>query len=199
MQKIKLIKTGIPGLVSLEQALQKRRSVRVYQDIPLSEQEVSKLLWAAYGITKASRLKTTPSAGACYPLEIYLAAGNVSSIIPGLYRYFPQEHELQQQLEGDIRTALCEAALGQDFVKQAPAGIIITAFYDRITSRYGERGVRYAHFEAGHCAQNVCLQAAALDLGTVLTGAFNDSKVSKILHLQPSEQPLYILPVGKAG
>ncbi|MBE0431570.1 MAG: SagB/ThcOx family dehydrogenase [Dehalococcoidia bacterium] len=185
--------------VSLEQTLLQRRSVRSYSDEPLTLDEVSQLLWAAQGITDPRGYRTAPSAGATYPLETYLVAGNVADVGPGVYRYDPEEHALVKVIDGDVRAGLASAALAQSSVREGAISIVFTAVYARTTQRYGDRGVRYVHMEAGHAAQNVYLQAVALNLGTVVIGAFHDDQVSSILDLPADEQPLYIMPLGRTG
>lgn len=183
--------------VSLEQTLLKRRSVRDYADESLSLEQVSQLLWAAQGITDQMGHRTAPSAGALYPLEMYVVAGDVRGLSSGVYHYEPDGHQLTKTIEGDRRADLAAAALSQSSVRDGAIDIIFTAIYERTTRKYGERGIRYVHMEAGHAAQNVCLQAVALNLGTVTVGAFDDDRVREILKLPPQEQPLYILPVGR--
>lgn len=174
-----------------------RRSVRDYTDEPLTLQEVSQLLWAAQGITGRRGFRTSPSAGATYPLEIYLVAGNVEGIDQGMYRYVPDRHAIVKLLDGDLRSQLSEAALGQECVRRGAIDIVFTAVYGRTTWRYGGRGIRYVHMEIGHAAQNIYLQATALNLGTVAVGAFYDDRVKRILSLAEEEEPLYIMPVGR--
>ena len=182
---------------SVEAALFMRRSVRSYQDTPLGVPEISQLLWAAQGITDPRGLRTAPSAGALYPLEIYLVAGNVDDLPDGVYKYRPARHELTALAEGDKRNELCNAALGQTSVKNAAAVIVISAEYERTTGKYGDRGRQYVHMEAGHAAQNVFLQSVPLNIGTVVIGAFYDEAVKKVLEMPGHEQPLYIMPVGR--
>jgi SagB-type dehydrogenase family enzyme len=185
------------GRMPLERAILLRRSVRDYRDEPLSLGDVAQLLWSAQGSTSPRGFRTAPSAGALYPLEVYLVAGRVDGLAPGVFRYRPAGHELLKVFEGDRRVELASAALGQSWVKDAPASIVISAVYDRTTGKYRERGIRYVHMEAGHAAQNVCLQAVALELGSVVVGAFVDSDVKKVLHMPESEDPLAIIPVGR--
>jgi len=154
-------------------------------------------LWAAQGITDPRGLRTAPSAGALYPLEVYVVAGDVVDLSAGVYKYDPHNHELLKVLADDIRAELARAALNQAWVKEAAINIVFTAVYERTTVKYGERGVRYVHIEAGHAAQNLCLQATAMDLGIVTVGAFHDEQVKEVLNLPDDEQPLYIIPVGK--
>jgi SagB-type dehydrogenase family enzyme len=182
---------------SIEEALFARRSVRSYQDSPLTVEEISQLLWAAQGLTSPRGLRTAPSAGALYPLEIYVVAGNVDDLPDGVYKYRPYKHELTGLAEGDKRNELCNAALGQTSVRNAAAVIVISAMYERTTVKYGDRGMKYVHMESGHAAQNVFLQAVPLNLGAVVIGAFNDDAVKKILKMPESDQPLYIMPVGR--
>ena len=183
--------------VSLEEALLKRRSVRDYSNEALTLQEVSQLLWAAQGITDPSGKRTAPSAGALYPLEVSIVVGDVEDIVKGVYKYEPQQHELIQVLAGDQRKALAKAALDQQSVAQGAMDIVITAIYERTTGKYSDRGIRYVHMEAGHAAQNVYLQAVALNLGTVSIGAFYDDQVKEVLNLPDDREPLYIMPVGR--
>jgi SagB-type dehydrogenase family enzyme len=183
--------------VSIEKALLERRSIREYTDEPLTLQQVSQLLWAAQGITDLTGKRTAPSAGALYPLEIYIEVGNVENLGKGVYKYIPNGHELVKVLDGDKRSQLAQAASGQSSVENGAINIVIAAVFERTTAVYGERGTRYVHFEVGHAAQNICLQATALNLGTVTVGTFNDQQVKEVLNLLENEQPMYILPVGK--
>ncbi len=195
--RLKLPEPRYDGDVSVEEALLKRRSVREYATGYLTLQEVSQLLWAAQGITDPRGLRTAPSAGALYPLEVYLVVGGVENLAPGVYKYIPDGHEILRILDGDKRAELADAALGQASVREAAVDIVITAVYERTTVKYGERGVRYVHLEAGHAAQNICLEATALNLGLVTVGAFYDEQVQTVLSLPENEQPLYIIPVGR--
>lgn len=196
-EKIKLPEPKYDSNTSVEQALLERRSVRAYKDESLTLTEVSQLLWAAQGITDPRGFRTAPSAGALYPLELYVLAGNVNNLPNGVYKYKPHKHELAMVVEGDKRTELCNAALDQPGVKDAAAVIVFSAVYERTTGKYGERGIRYVHIEVGHAAQNIYLQAVSLNLGTVVMGAFDDEEVKKIMNIGDKEQPLYIMPVGK--
>ena len=185
------------GIVSLEESLAKRRSVREYDNTPLSLEDVSQLLWAAQGITAHWGARTAPSAGALYPLEVIVVVGNVGDLPPGGYRYDPKGHELAGITVGDLRPQLASAALGQSAVRNAAIDVVFTAVYQRTTRKYGDRGIQYVHMEAGHAAQNLCLQATALGLGTVPIGAFDDEQVGRLLNLPKDERPLYLIPVGK--
>lgn len=194
--EIKLPSPVLSSKTSIEDALKKRRSIRSYKNIPLTLQEVAQLLWSAQGITSKNGFRTVPSAGALYPLEIYLVAGNIENLSPGIYHYIPLKHRLQKLKEGDARIQLANAAMGQDPVKFGAADIVITAVFSRTTKKYGNRGTRFVLMEAGHAAQNIYLEAVSLNLGTVSIGAFDDNQIKNILNLK-EEEPLYILPIGK--
>ncbi len=185
------------GPTSVERALADRRSRRRYADEPLPLSEAAQLLWAAQGVTHAKGLRTAPSAGALYPLEVYLVAGMVTGLEPGLYRYEPEGHRLTPRLEGDLRAALSQKALEQSWVADAPALLVITAVVRRSARKYGRRAERYALIEAGHAAQNVYLQAEALGLATVIVGAFQDAPLARVLELPRGEQPIGLMPVGR--
>jgi len=187
----------IQSQTSVEAALLTRRSVRTYSDDPLTLSEAGQLLWAAQGITDPNGLRTAPSAGALYPLELYLVVKSVDGLSPGIYHYLPTDHQLRLLSEGEVSDQLSSAALRQSAVKNAPAVIVFSAVPERTTARYGERGMQYVFMEAGHAAQNVCLQAVALDLCTVTIGAFDEDEVRKTLNLPEREIPLYLLPVGR--
>jgi len=183
--------------VSIEQSLLWRRSIRSYTGESLTLPQVAQLLWAAQGVTDPTGFRTAPSAGALYPLELYVVAGDVQDLSPGVYRYEPLEHRLVRTVEGDKRVELADAALGQYFVGEGAIVIVFTAVYERTTGKYGDRGIRYVHMEVGHAAQNLCLQAAAMGLGVVTVGAFYDEEVGELLDLPGDEQPLYVIPVGR--
>ncbi len=185
------------GEMSVEEAIQKRRSVREYSERPIKLEHISQILWAAQGITDPVRkFRAAPSAGATYPLEVYVVVKNVEGLKPGVYHYNPHQHTLDLIKEGDYSYELYEACLKQEWVLKAQANIVITAIYERTTSRYGERGIRYVHMEAGHVGQNIYLQATALGMGTVAIGAFYDDAVEEIVGAQPNERALYVYPLG---
>ncbi|MBZ5513773.1 MAG: SagB/ThcOx family dehydrogenase [Acidobacteriia bacterium] len=179
------------GRISVEEALARRRSVREFTREALSERELSQLLWAAQGITHPDGLRTAPSAGALYPLEIYVATTS------GFYHYEPKGHRLVQLSDRDLRAAVRRAALEQEAITQAPAVFVIAAVYERTSRKYGPaRTPRYVHMEAGHSAENLLLEAAALGLGGVPIGAFDDDALHGALALQGDCRPLYLIPVG---
>ena len=181
---------------SLEHLLARRRSVRDYADRPVTLVAAACLLRAAQGITTADGLRASPSAGALYPLEIYLAAGAVSGLAPGIYRYLPGEDAIAPVLEGDRRAVLAAAALGQSWLAAASLTLVIAAVPGRTTVKYGRRGIQYVHMEAGHAAQNILLMAVAQNLGAAVVGAFDDARVASVTGLAGEETPLYLVPVG---
>lgn len=185
------------GEYSIEEVLLKRRSIRNFRDEPLQLKDVSQLLWAAQGLTDKEGKRTAPSAGAIYPLSIYLAAANVNELSPGVYRYDPVTHRLALIEEGDKRKLLYTAALMQGALRHCAAILVFTADYTPVIIKYFEKAKRYVYMEVGHAAQNVFLQAVSLDLGTVPMGAFLNGAVKKILRLPKNEEPLYLMPVGK--
>ncbi|HET19852.1 MAG TPA: SagB/ThcOx family dehydrogenase, partial [Chromatiales bacterium] len=169
--------------------------------------DAAQLLWAAYGITKPvadgpafirGGLRAAPSAGALYPLEVYLVAGKVTGLAAGVYRYVSERHELARIEAGDRRDELCQAALGQSWIREAPAALVFSAVFERTTKKYGERGrERYVWMDAGFAGENVYLQARALGMGCCIAGAFADDKVKQAVKMGSDEVPVCILGVGK--
>jgi len=184
------------GEVPLEEALHGRRSIRSFRPDALDLRQVSQLLWAAQGITDPEGLRSAPSAGATYPLEVYLVAGAVEELDSGIYRYDPTAHALRPAGLGDRSAEVAHAALDQRWIADAPLILVLVADMSRTTGRYGERGRRYVYMEMGHAAQNVYLQAEALNLGTTLVGAFRDGELAEALGIPSNQEPLGILPVG---
>jgi len=186
--------------MTLEAAIVRRRSIRRFAPEPISQPQLSQILWATQGVADtSSRDRVVPSAGATYPLEIFVVCGSncVGEISEGIYHYNPDNHSLTRYYERDVRAELATAALGQKYVREAPVDIVIYAVYERTLTRYGARGERYVHMEAGHAGQNIYLQAAALGLATVAIGAFHDEEVREVLRLDKQYKPLYIMPVGR--
>ena len=195
-QRTSLPPVDSKGELSVEEAIQLRRSVREFGRGHLDLADVSQLLWSAQGITGKGGFRAAPSAGALYPLELYLVAGDIEGLSAGVYWYRPKTHELIRLASGDLRKRLASAALGQSCVRRAPAVLVIASVYERSAKKYGQRGRRYAHMEVGHAAQNVYLQATARGLGTVFVGAFDDTEVQDVLGLPPDHEPLGLMPVG---
>jgi SagB-type dehydrogenase family enzyme len=187
----------LDGSRSLESVLRERRSAREFARVPLTLAEVAQLAWAAQGVTETGGRRTAPSAGALYPLELLVVAGEVEGLDPGVYRYRPTSHDLMERVHGDVREPLAAAALGQEWLADAPCVLALAAVYARTTGRYGARGERYVHIEVGLAAQSVQLQATALGLGSVVVGAFDDERVRARLGLGEDERPLALLPVGR--
>lgn len=196
---IKLLPPQLKGKLSLEEAIAKRRSVREYSTEPLTLFQLGQILWSAQGVTGAGKLRAAPSAGATYPLEVFVFVGNetVDELQAGIYHYQVDSHSLSLHRSGDSRQGLTTAALEQEFIANAPVDIVICALYPRTSYRYGRRGERYVHMEVGHVGENIHLQALALGLTTVEVGAFDDEEVRKVLGLEEQIRPLYIMPIGK--
>jgi len=194
---IKLPSPDLDGKVSLEKALKLRRSIREYSKTSLTIKEVSQLLWAAQGITNEKGFRTAPSAGATFPLEMYILANNVVELQKGLYHYLPFENKLKMLSNKDVSSQLMRACLNQSSIGDAAVVLIFGAVFERTTAKYGKRGERYVYNEIGHASQNVYLQATVLNLGTVAIGAYRDEEVEAILNLGKNIKVLYLMPVGK--
>jgi SagB-type dehydrogenase family enzyme len=127
-------------------------------------------------------------------MRLYLVAGAVDGLEPGVYLYEPSNHSLSQVKQGDIRLDLKTAAVNQEPIGNAPASIIIAAIPSITEAKYGDRSMRYIDNEAGCIAQNIYLQCEPLALGTVTIGAFYDDAVARLLGAEVS--PRLIMPVG---
>jgi SagB-type dehydrogenase family enzyme len=195
---IKLPPPSHQGKVSVAEALKKRRTMRQFAQRGLDLSQVSQLLWGTDGQSDPRGLRTAPSAGATFPLEIYLVVGErgVTGLAPGLYHYRPDSHTLELTHKGDLRSAVARASLHQTWMAEAPVMVVFAAEYRRCLARYGERGVRYTHMEVGHAGQNLFLQAEALNLSCGIVGAFEDRNLKEILHLPQPHEPLLIMPAG---
>lgn len=180
----------VSGGPPLNAAIARRRSVRDFRPAELGWEQVGQLFWAAQGITGDSGRRAAPSAGALYPLEMYVVLSE------GVFQYDPGRHQAVHRIGGDLRERLAEAALSQDAVRLAPATFVITGVVSRTAGKYGPRAERYVHLEAGHAAQNLLLEAVALSLAAVPVGAFSDDDVRSVLRLGSGQQPIYLLPVG---
>lgn len=201
MEVVKLPEPDLMGNISVEEAIQNRRSVRTYANKSLSIKDVSQLMWAAQGITdEQNNLRAAPSSGRTYPLEIYLVVGKggVERVGEGVYHYNPNNHELEKLLNGDKRSDLSNAANGQGAVAGAPVNIVITGNYQRTMAKYGNNNlsIRFVHLEAGHTGENIYLEATARGLATVSIGSFNDDTIKTLLNIPADETTLYIFPVG---
>lgn len=198
---ITLPEPSLKGTVTVEEALEARRTHRSFMSRPVPLGQFSQILWAAYGVTaqvSGHHLKTTPSAGALYPIEIYavVGEGGVESLPPAVYRYCPEKHSIGRIREGDVRSAVAEASFRQMWMAKAPAMVVITGQYGRSTAKYGRRGITYTHIEAGHVGQNIFLQTEALGLKAGIVGAFNNEEIIDVSGIAASHDPLLIMPVG---
>lgn len=188
---IKLPSPKTAGRFSLEELIARRRSVREFTGETLTLEEVSQLLWSAQGVTHPAGYRAVPSAGALYPLELYVASRD------GVYHYDPARHLLRRHRGEDARPALAAASLGQESVSEAAAVFVIAAVYERTAGKYGaQRAQRYVVLEAGHAAQNLLLESVGLGLGAVPIGAFSDREVERVLSLPPGQRAIYLIPVG---
>ncbi len=194
----------LEGNMSVEQAIQNRRSVRHYTNQSITLQDVSQLMWAAQGITdKANNLRSVPSGGQVYPLEVYIIVGKdgVNGLGEGIYHYNPYNNTLEKTSESDARSDLSQAANGQAWVKEAPVDIVITGDYNKMVAKYKDETLctRFVNLEAGHAGENIYLEAEARDLVTVALGSFKDDQVHTILGLPDNENTIYIYPVGHSA
>ena len=188
---------GTASSLTIEQTLARRRSIRSFANVPLTLEQLSQLLWAAQGVSHSLGFRTTPSAGALYPLEIYLLAGTVTGLAQGVYKYRADGHNLVQTGGGDLRADTASAAFGQSWIAEGAAIMVIAAVFRRTEIKYGARAERYVHMEAGHAAQNVYLEAVAQGLGTTVVGAFDDDRIHTLIGMEKDEAPLSLLPIGQ--
>lgn len=202
--EIKLPPPNLNGKMSVEAAIVGKKSIRNFSTAPLDIAQVSQMLWAANGnIPKdaiaGATTKVIPSAGALYPLEVFLVTGKntVGTLPEGIYRYDAQKNALQKVAGGDNRNLLAHASLSQTFIARAPAIVVIAAIFERSTVRYGPRGFQYSYMEAGSANQNMYLQAESLGLRLATVGAFDDAQVAAVLKFTPNIKPLLVIPVGK--
>jgi SagB-type dehydrogenase family enzyme len=194
----------LKGNLSVEQAIQDRRSIRHYTNQSLTLQDVSQLLWAAQGITdKTNNLRAAPSGGQVYPLEVYIVVGKggVTGLAEGVYHYNPYNNSLEKTSESDVRPDLSQAANGQPWVKEAPVDIVITGNYNKMIAKYKDEtlSTRFVNLEAGHVGENIYLEAGARNLVTVALGSFKDDQVHQIIGLPDNENTIYIFPVGHSS
>jgi len=196
---IRLPNPASDGKVSVEEAIKERRTIRDFGPKPLTMVQLSQLFWSAQGITdERSGLRAAPSGGALYPLDVYavVGEGGVEGLQPGVYHYHPASHSVQLVRKGDRRKEVASASLWQMWMARAPVIFVITSEYERITRKYGKRGIRYAQIEVGHVGQNIFLQSGALGLGAGIAGAFHDDAVAKAIGAPTAHKPLLIMPVG---
>jgi len=196
MAKNGRVEAGTP----LARLLAARRSVRDYEHTPLGLGALRRLLWAANGAVDGRR--TVPSAGALHALTVHVAAGRVDGLAPGVYRYHPPSGELRAVCGQDVRSRLCEAAVeDQPWLASAAAVIAWSAAMRPVIEHYAGqapagRGERYVWLEAGCGVQNVYLQTAALGLGGVFVGAFDDAGVARAFAIGAEQQVMGLFAVG---
>ena len=196
---IRLPNPASDGKVSVEEAIKERRTIRNFGPKSLTVVQLSQLFWSAQGITdKRSGLRAAPSGGALYPLDVYavVGEGGIEGLQPGVYHYHPASHSVQLVRKADRRKEVASASLWQMWMARAPVIFVITSEYERITRKYGKRGIRYAQIEVGHVGQNIFLQSGALGLGAGIVGAFHDEAVAKAIGAPTAHKPLLIMPVG---
>jgi SagB-type dehydrogenase family enzyme len=188
--------TGMP----LAEALRKRRSVRKYGDRPLTAAELGALCFAANGTTgelPGRATKTIPSAGALYPMELYVVVNAVDGVEPGLYHYDGGAHQLELMGIGDFREKAFRACYGQKWTMKAAVVFAMSAIFERSKRKYGERVSRYIPAESGHMSQNLYLMSTALNLGGVAIGAYKDAEWNALLGLDgTSESVIYLQVAG---
>jgi SagB-type dehydrogenase family enzyme len=185
------------GAMSVEECIAARRSRRAYASDPVTLAELGQLLWAAQGITGPEGQRTAPSAGALYPLELYVSASRVGGLAPGIYKYSPENHDLTLHIAGDRRRELTALAKDQDCMRFSACAILFAAVFERTASKYADRALRFVCMEVGHAAENMCLQATALGLGTCVVGAFEPAELRREVQLPKQEEPVSMLTVGR--
>jgi SagB-type dehydrogenase family enzyme len=178
------------GTISLEKAIGKRRSLRAFRPDPLPMATIGQLLWAGQGVTSPDGKRAAPSAGALYPLELYVVTPKQ------VMHYLPDGHRTETRAVSDLRPGLKAAAVGQATVATAPVVIVVAAAPGRLSHRYGAQAEEFVQIEVGHASQNILLQAAALGLAAVPVGSLDSSRAADTLAL-PSDQTVpYLIPVG---
>jgi len=185
--------------ISLAKTLEKRSSCRYFNEESLTLQDLSNILWAAQGITdkRYSLRRTVPSAGAVYPIEMYISIRKegVHELDKGIYRYISETHSLEKVSESDITEDLSNACYNQEFITKASFNILLASNNQRTRELYNERGDRYVMMEAGSITQNIYLEAVESNLGTVFIGAFDDALIKSLFGIEKL-MPLAIMPVG---
>lgn len=195
---VPLPKPSFTGKKSVEEVIKARRTIRHFKAKALNLEQLSQILWAVYGVTANDPYKSVPSAGALYPLDIWVAVGKngVEGLAAGVYHYIPKAHRLTQVKAGEVRDDIAMASLYQSWMAEAPVIFIITGEYERCTRKYGEKGIPYTYIEAGHAGQNIFLQAGALGLGAGIVGAFHSDVIRQVLGISRNYDPILIMPVG---
>ena len=185
-------------LMSLDQALKTRKSMRSFRREPLTKARLSYLLWASTGIQRVEagyEFRTAPSAGALYPIETYIVANNVRNLDMGLYHYSVKSHQLEQLKHGDFSRRIAAAALGQSMCATAAVVFVWSAVFQRCKSKYGQRAYRYIYLDAGHIAENLALAAVSLNLASCEIGALYDDQVNAILDIDGTSESVICMAV----
>lgn len=188
-----------------EELLERRASCRNYGAKALPVDQLATILWVGYGrrgVLPGGSIhiyeRTVPSAGAMYPLEIYVLARRVTGLPPGVHHYAIATHGLELLSDTPLSARfLADIFMGQPYATNAATVVVLTAVLGRTTKKYLDRGYRYALLEAGHVCQNMTLAAAALGLGCLSLGGFFDDMLAGLLGtLAEEEPPLYALALG---
>ena len=189
---------------ALGESLALRRSHRAFDDRALRLGELATVLHAAYGVTGAlagteQALRTVPSGGALYPLELYVACSRVDEAERALYHYDPLRHGLER-LRPISPDALAELSPYGEVLASSAAVLLVTGVFWRSRFKYGDRAYRFTLLEAGHVGQNVVLAATALGLASVPIGGFFDRRADAFLGIDGlHEASLYLFPLGGVG
>jgi SagB-type dehydrogenase family enzyme len=180
-----------------------RTSLRTFAPTPISVAELSFLLWCTQGIKEvvpgAATFRTVPSAGARYAFETLLAAHRVEGLDGGVYQYDSLEHQLAPRpTVPGFSDQLVRACCDQDFLGRSAVVFLWVAIRERMTWRYGERGYRYLHLDAGHVCQNLYLAAETIRAGACAVAAFDDAALNRLLGLDGHDEfVIYLAAVGK--
>ena len=191
--QIALPKPGVAGTVSLEEAIERRRSLRTFGPGPLPVGTIGQLLWAGQGVTSPDGKRAAPSAGALYPLELYAVTA------AEMMHYLPDGHRAETRVTPDLRPQLKAAALDQASIGAAPLVIVVAAEPGRLSQRYGAKADAFTDLEVGHAAQNMLLQAVVHGLAAVPIGSLDGSRAARTLALPPGQTVVYLIPVGFAA
>lgn len=196
---VKLPAPRTDGGISVEKALSERRSIRSFKNGSLTIDEISQLLWAAQGITDDKGHRTSPSAMASYPLEIYLLAGNVTELPAGVYHYSPEGHNISTVALGNKIPELFGTPMNgkTDWRASAPAIFIVTGVFERVNKVPGQDLSRFVHVEAGTASENLLLEVVSLGLGATYTAGFDENKTRECLGLADGQDPIAVIPVGR--
>jgi SagB-type dehydrogenase family enzyme len=189
--------------ISLQKAIEARKTLRKYSAKALTLDELAFLLWMTQGVRKVTdrpvTFRNVPSAGARHAFETYLLINRVEGLEPGLYRYIAIKHSLLLEKKGiTLAARLTAACAAQVQVLTSAVTFIWVAVLERMYWRYDERGYRYLYLDAGHVCQNLYLAAEAVDSGVCAIAAYHDDMVNKVLGLDGEKEfAIYIASLGK--